>query len=283
MEQCKLCNFKSDSKVKLSKHILHTHKLKKGEYLIKIHYNGVQPTCSCGCGTLMKYNATLGDFPKYIKKHLHIIQKGKTQEEIFGDMNSSKRIKAISEARKKRFKSGEYNHVKKAIQEARKDPDLGKKISKGAKGIPKPKPEGFGIGRKHSEKTKQKMSKSAIKNILQNPKKLHTSKLEEKFKVILELLDIEYQHFFFAPSIKKIYDFYIPKYKILIEVDGDFWHCNPKIYPTPVCKTQIGALKNDKLKNKWAEENGYKLLRFWEYDINNNIKQVKQILLENLK
>jgi len=42
-------------------------------------------------------------------------------------------------------------------------------------------------------------------------------------------------------------------------------------------------VKNDQEKNKWAEENGYKLLRFWEDDINNNIKQVKQILLENLK
>jgi hypothetical protein len=34
----------------------------------------------------MEYNATLSDFPKYVKKHLHVIQKGKTQEEIFNGL-----------------------------------------------------------------------------------------------------------------------------------------------------------------------------------------------------
>jgi hypothetical protein len=42
-------------------------------------------------------------------------------------------------------------------------------------------------------------------------------------------------------------------------------------------------IENDKLKDEWAKTNRYKLLRFWEDDINNNIKQVKQTLLENLK
>lgn len=42
-------------------------------------------------------------------------------------------------------------------------------------------------------------------------------------------------------------------------------------------------LKKDKFKSQWATDNGYKLLRFWENDINNNISQVKQTLLENTK
>jgi very-short-patch-repair endonuclease len=49
-----------------------------------------------------------------------------------------------------------------------------------------------------------------------------------------------------------------------------------------VCKTQKLNIENDKIKNEWAKENGYKLLRFWEHDINNNIKYVTQTLLENL-
>lgn len=283
MLQCKLCNYKTDSKIKFAKHVLHEHKLNRQNYLIQTEYNNIQPTCSCGCGTLMEYNATLSDFPKYVKKHLHVIQKGKTQEEIFGDMKSPKRIKAISDSRKTKFKSGEYNYIKDAIKEARKDPELGKKISNGSKGIPKPKPLGFGIGRVQSEETREKMSNSAIQRILANPESYHTSELEKRFKVVLDILDIEYQHFFFAKQINKIFDFYLPKYNILIEVDGDFYHCNPKLYNNgPVCKTQEINIKNDKLKNEWAQSNGYKLLRFWENDINNNIKQVKQTLLENL-
>jgi very-short-patch-repair endonuclease len=284
MEKCHYCDYTTDSKIKFAKHVLHEHKLNRQNYLIQTKYNGIQPTCKCGCDTLMTYNATLADFPKYIKKHLHIIQKGKSQEEIFGDMNSSKRIKAISETRKAKFASGEYDYIKDAIQEARKDPELGKKISDGAKGIPKPKPEGFGVGRIQSKETREKMSDSAIQRIIKTGK-VKRSLLEIRFETFLETLDIEFIHSYYinTKDYHFIFDFYLPKYNTLIEVDGDFWHCNPKTHNNPVCKTQKINIKNDKLKNEWAQSNGYKLLRFWENDINNNIKQVKQTLLENLK
>jgi very-short-patch-repair endonuclease len=69
---------------------------------------------------------------------------------------------------------------------------------------------------------------------------------------------------------------------MIIEVDGDFWHCNPINFPNADYITQQKNVIRDKEKNEWAQSNGYKLLRFWENDINNNIKQVKQTLLENL-
>jgi len=282
MIQCKLCDYQTDNKIKFAKHVLHEHKLNRQNYLIQTEYNNTQPTCICGCGTLMKYNAVLADFPKYIKKHLHIIQKGKTQEEIFGDMKSPKRTKAISDTRKAKFKSGEYNHIRNAINEARKDPELGKKISNSTKGIPKPKPLGFGIGRVQSEETREKMSNSAIQRIITTDQN-HSSKLEKTFANILDLLDIDYQQHFYAKPIKAFYDFYLPKHNIIIEVDGDFWHCNPINFPNADYATQQRNVVRDKEKNEWAQLNGYKLLRFWENDINNNIKQVKQILLENLK
>jgi len=284
MEKCHYCDYQTDNKIKFAKHVFHEHKQNRQIYLIQTKYNNIQPTCKCGCGELMKYNATLAGFPTYIKKHLYIIQKGKTQEEIFGDMNSEKRIKAISEARKKRFASGEYDYIKDAIQESRKDPELGKKISNGTKGIPKPKPEGFGVGRIQSKETREKMSDSAIQRIIKTGK-VKRSLLEIRFETFLETLDIKFisSYYINTENYHFIFDFYLPKDNILIEVDGDFWHCNPKTHSFPICKTQEINVKNDQEKNKWAEENGYKLLRFWEDDINNNIKQVKQILLENLK
>ena len=119
MIKCYYCDYKTDNKIKFAKHVLHEHKTNRQNYLIQTQYNNIHPTCKCGCGELMKYNAVLADFPKYIKKHLHIIQKGKTQEEIFGDMNSPKRIKAISDARKAKFASGEYDYIKNAVKESR--------------------------------------------------------------------------------------------------------------------------------------------------------------------
>ena len=226
MEKCELCDFTTDNKIKLSKHILFTHKLSMSEYMVKTKYNGIHPTCSCGCGTPMVYRAYIHDFPKYVKKHLHVLYKDKSFEEIWGDPKSEKRVKAISDARKKKFNNGDYDYIKTAIKEARKDPELGGKISRGAKGVPKPKPEGFGTGRILSEETKKKISEAAIKNIIKTDRQ-HTSKLEKTFANILNLLDISYKQFFYAKSIKAFYDFYIEEHNLIIEVDGDFWHCNP--------------------------------------------------------
>lgn len=276
MSKCNICNQEFDSEIKLSKHIQHTHKLKKTEYLIQTKYKGNHPLCGCGCGQKTRYEPSQLDFCRFIKGHQSRL------EGHWGDLKSEKRVKAISQTRKNKFSSGEYDYIKDSIKEARKDPKLGEKISKAVKGIPKPKPKGFGVGRKHSQETKNKMSDTAIENILKQGK-VKRSQLEYKFETLLDLLEIKYTHSFYIPSIKKIYDFYLLDYNILIEIDGDFWHCNPIKFPTPTCKTQEINIINDEFKNNWAQENGYKLLRFWEDDINNNIKSVKQILLENIK
>ena len=276
MSKCNICNQEFDSEIKLSKHIQHTHKLKKTEYLIQTKYKGNHPLCGCGCGQKTRYEPSQLDFCRFIKGHQSRL------EGHWGDLKSEKRVKAISQTRKNKFASGEYDYIKDSIKEARKDPKLGEKISKGAKGVAKPKPKGFGVGRKHSQETKNKMRDTAIENILKQGK-VKRSQLEYKFETLLDLLEIKYTHSFYIPSIKKIYDFYLLDYNILIEIDGDFWHCNPIKFPTPTCKTQEINIINDEFKNNWAQENGYKLLRFWEDDINNNIKLVKQILLENIK
>lgn len=125
------------------------------------------------------------------------------------------------------------------------------------------------------------MSNTAIENIIKTDRN-HTSKLEKTFANILDLLDIKYTTFFYAKEIKAFYDFYLPESNTIIEVDGDFWHCNPIKFPLPKYESQKKNLIRDKEKEQWVKDKGYKLLRFWEDDINNNIKSVKQTLLENL-
>ena len=102
----------------------------------------------------------------------------------------------------------------------------------------------------------------------------------EKFKnEILIPLNINFDHFFKPKTQKFFYDFYLPDYEIIIEVDGDFFHSNPKFYPDgPIYKTQIKNNLNDQQKNQWAKDNGFKLLRFWENDIKNNPQQIIEIL-----
>ena len=182
----------------------------KKDKLIQDKYNGIHPTCQCGCGEKMRYEATKKDYCKW--KHGH-------QSRVaghFGDPKAKKRVDAIISTRKAKFASGEYDHILNKVSQNRSE-ETKQKISKNGTGVSRPKAEGFGVGRIHSQLTKDKMSDSAIKRILITDQN-HTSKLEKTFANILTLLDIEYQQFFYAKDIKSFYDFYLPKYDLYIEI-----------------------------------------------------------------
>jgi endogenous inhibitor of DNA gyrase (YacG/DUF329 family) len=77
----------------------------------------------------------------------------------------------------------------------------------------------------------------------------------------------------------KIFDFFVLEKNILIEVDGDYWHGNPRFFKTPN-EMQKNAIKNDIFKNKLARKKKYKLLRYWENEIyldEFNIKLINDI------
>jgi len=254
--------------------------MKNSKKLIQEKYNGILPTCGCGCGKETVYDPLKKDFGKFKRGHQTRVNKN-----YFGDPKNPKRVEKIKATRKSKFTSGEYDHVLNAIKENRKNPELGKNISKGAKGVPKPKPEGFGIDRKHSQFTKDKMSDSAVQRIIKTGK-VKRSLLEVRFELFFQLLNIKFQHSYYINTKENhfIYDFHLPEYNCLVEIDGDFWHCNPDTkYALPECKTQNINIINDKKKNQWAKDNGFKLLRFWENDIKNNPQQIIETLKKELK
>lgn len=80
----------------------------------------------------------------------------------------------------------------------------------------------------------------------------------------------------------KFYDFKVKDENVLIEYDGDFYHCNPKLYPNgPESKMQAMNVKNDEYKNKLARSNGYKLFRIWESDFKEGNKtEIKERILK---
>jgi very-short-patch-repair endonuclease len=252
--------------------------MKNAEKLIQKKYNGIHPICGCGCEEKTVYDHSSKDFGKFKRGHQTRVNKN-----YFGDPKNPKRVEKIIQTRKEKFASGEYNHIIEAVKENRKDPLLGEKISKGATGVPKPKPEGFGIGRIHSEKTIEKMSESAIERIIRTDQN-HTSKLEKTFKDILNQIDgIIYSTHFYAKPIKAFYDFYLPKHNLIIEVDGDFWHCNPStIHSEAIYESQKKNILRDQEKNEWAKNNGFDIIRFWEYDISNNPEKVLEMLKNKL-
>lgn len=52
-----------------------------------------------------------------------------------------------------------------------------------------------------------------------------------------------------------IVDFFIPKAKLVIECDGDYWHNLPEMK------------ERDKRKNGWLKKQGFRVIRIWEHDI----------------
>ncbi len=141
-------------------------------------------------------------------------------------------------------------------------------------------------GKKHTKETKNLISKTKKAYYLEHPEAAiessirmknnrhkmfcgRNTKPELKLKQILEENNIKYiQQFVIKSSKNKFYDFYLPEYNILIEVDGCYWHCKPSIYVNGhINETQKYVVINDIEKNKLAEDNGYRLIRVWEDEI----------------
>lgn len=83
--------------------------------------------------------------------------------------------------------------------------------------------------------------------------------------------------FDYSPIIASYqYDFIIRGKRILIEVDGDYWHGNPDMYnldglngKKKLNKIQLNKKERDKEKEDWAISRGFKIIRIWEKEIHN--------------
>jgi len=118
----------------------------------------------------------------------------------------------------------------------------------------------------------------AIKKIFEHRK---MNKLEKLVATILDKNSIKYyfQYFINKDGICKSYDFKIKNKLILIEVDGDYWHGGPGHKYEQFYDVK-SVQRNDELKDDLAQQNGFKILRFWESDIKDNSDIVMERLNE---
>jgi len=171
------------------------------------------------------------------------------------------------------------------------------KISKSRKG------KAMGKGNSMS---KQKWRNKARKNLikkwesgdLEKTRKFMSEKLKEtrragKIKSVIvskkekEILkEIKKMGFDVIGSYKidtKICDIYIPSLNLIIEYNGDYWHCNPKKYKSDYYNKKKNKFaweiwEYDKNKLELIKNNGYTLEVIWESDFKNNNKIIKHII-----
>ena len=144
-------------------------------------------------------------------------------------------------------------------------------------------------GRKLPKETRLKMKKTwntderikyARLRRMHQKMPLHDSKIEKKIQNFLNILGIQFKPHYPIRDIKHPYscDILIPKTKIVIECDGDYWHGNPLLYQT-LNKIQQEQKERDIMRNKELKNSGYNVLRLWEMDINKmKLQDFKKIL-----
>jgi G:T-mismatch repair DNA endonuclease (very short patch repair protein) len=89
----------------------------------------------------------------------------------------------------------------------------------------------------------------------------------------------------------KSYDFFIPDINLIIEVNGDYWHCNPSLYKENdivyfpgKCVTAKWIWDRDKIKHQLAVDKGYKILYIWECEIRKRKDDMlKEFIIEKIK
>lgn len=139
---------------------------------------------------------------------------------------------------------------------------------------------------KSEQVSKTKLHSKGKYPFRRNHPKYGTSKLEDKFAhEFLDKLGVYYERQFKANEIGRYYDFLV-EHEILIEVDGDYYHGKDLVYEN-MNPMQKRNHKVDEIKNKWANEHKYILLRIWENDINNNptkvFQELKKVLDKKVK
>jgi G:T-mismatch repair DNA endonuclease (very short patch repair protein) len=132
------------------------------------------------------------------------------------------------------------------------------------------------------KKLRRQQQIRTIKQIVNHKIKCFNTKPELLLKEILDKNNILYiqqkhiKHLF-------VFDFFIPKYDIFIECQGDFWHRNPSIIHKKIYLCQEKKMLSDLNKrNNILNQDKYRLLCFWEKSLNENIDEVEKILLSNL-
>jgi very-short-patch-repair endonuclease len=260
MFDCNRCERKFDNYESLRRHVGRIHKINSHDFFVEFKLNGIYPTCKCGCNQKTKWNVRTYNFCNFIAGH---------QSKIHNNWGHNKNaIEHSAETRRKQYASGERKVWNDGLTVD--NPSVYKNIQNL-------------IEKSKSPEERQRKSEQLSKYLSEHGYKMQ-SQLEKDFKKnFIEKMNIKYEvKQFYVKEIKAYYDIKIENRKILIEIDGDFWHSNPNKWPNPIFESQIKVNKKDKIKTEWASDNGYKLLRFWESDIKNEPAKVMKILLENI-
>jgi very-short-patch-repair endonuclease len=292
---CKLCDKIYDNYDSLRKHSVRTHKINSDDFYVQFNLNNAWPLCKCGCGqkTTDPRVHILIDGTEwqqtYIRGHISRIKNnwGHNKQAIKNSFDS--RIKIYGTSWGCRKTNAVWNKGQKGLQVAwnrglTKDTNESmKKMSEKLMGkiFSENHKNNLSISAKNSESAQKAQKINIQKALLKNA--YRNNKLEQLFEK--KYLDSNWEKQKYVG--RHVVDFVNHKNETVIEVYGDYWHCNPKgkhlNWLPENYNPRIKMLAKDKwLKDKQRiqeiENKGYKVIVFWETDIKNNSNKIQETL-----
>ena len=125
-------------------------------------------------------------------------------------------------------------------------------------------------------------SRECAINLLSSGKFNTLSKPQVIINNILDELNIKYENE--KDCNYYAIDNYLPDSNLMIEVMGDFWHCNPIKNSVAKSKIQQRNIPRDKSKHSYIKKYyGIEILYLWEKDINEHPYLCKRLIKEYIK
>lgn len=130
----------------------------------------------------------------------------------------------------------------------------------------------------HTEETKKVLLKTLEKGwgIFHKRKvSIPQQSLFDELKILITDEEFVLEYFLWPFSI----DIALPKLKLAIEMDGDFYHVNENEGFTIKYPIQKRNKKNDKAKNTFLKNKGWSLIRIWESEYKKDKNKVIQKIM----
>lgn len=183
---------------------------------------------------------------------------------FYGKKHTEKTKNQISKSRKGKA-TGENNSMAKLENRERVANMIRKKWKDG---------EMEHVRKIFSETMKETRRLGKIKSVIRSKKEKN---------IIKEIEKLGYTVKHSLKVVTKVCDIYIPVLNLIIEYNGDYWHCNPNKYSADYFhhvkqKTAQELWDYDKNKIDLIKENGYNLEIVWESDLNKNPQLINQII-----
>lgn len=294
--KCPYCSEILKNYNSLAKHIMYSHnEISKEQLLTDYYYNGIRPTCKCGCNNYTniiydRNNNNQIKFADYCKGHQSRVHNNWGHNLKAKENSAKTRREQYNSGERKQWNKGKtwdetYTKIEqKGLLNALQSKERRLKISRSNKG--KPKPEEYVIKMRERLRTPEmrEFYRKQLHNKISNGKFSLTSQLERDFiDEFIKPFNLDYITQYYIKDIHQYCDLYIPSKNIIIEVDGSHWHADPRLFPDgPKFDYQEKRIKLDEQKNEYCKHKNIKILRFWEIDIKKHPEEIIETLNREL-